>query len=223
MINWKDILGDWVLPLQEVFKDTKVIENLTTVNNFYKSGKVYPDQSNVFKAFKECPYAKLSVIILGQDPYHTENQATGLAFANPKDARMSPSLKIIQDTLARTVYKDEEFIFDQTLVSWANQGVLLLNTALTVEADKPLSHEHLWTQFTGKLLLRLNQFNSGLIYCLWGKHAQGFDVLINSLSNTILESTHPCSAHYRGEPWDCNHFVKINEQLKAYNNITIKW
>jgi len=229
------LVGDWERILDSVFKDQKVLDNLGHINRLYRISpiKIYPEQENVFKAFKECPYSKLSVVILLQDPYH-DGSATGIATANSNNTRiLSPSLKIIRDTIYREVYKlysigeaerlAIESQFDPTLVSWARQGILMLNTALTVEAGHPQSHQSYWSRFTELVLRKLSDINSGIIYCLWGKYADAYSIYINSNSNTILRCTHPAYASYRGLPWDCTHFNDINKYLKDFNNTTIIW
>jgi uracil-DNA glycosylase len=204
--------------------DPVVLRSLNTINGYYNDPDkiVYPDQEDVFKAFKECPYGKLSVVILLQDPYH-DGSATGIAMANKVGTRMSPSLRIVEDTVARTVYNYREFGFDPTLIKWERQGVILLNTALTVEKGKPLSHQDLWSYFTERLLTKLSTINSGIVYCLWGKHAQSYSMYINHNSNTVLMSNHPVYSAYRGIPWDCDDFNTINKYLKDFNNLTINW
>ena len=224
MISWNDLLGSWERVLSDIISDPIVRANLRTVNGYYLNGSllVYPSQINVFRAFKECPYDKLSVVIVLQDPYH-DGSATGIPMGNEPDTRMSPSLKIVKDTISRTIYKGQDFDFDPTLIKWERQGILLLNTALTVEAGKPLSHQKLWAYFTQKVFDKLSEINSGIIYCLWGKYAESYRMYINENSNTILTSTHPVYASYRGLPWDCDHFNKINDILKKNNNLYINW
>jgi len=224
-MDLKELVGDWDKFFESIFADNEVRINLSALNQRYKTGypKIYPDQKNVFRAFRECPYSKLSVVILLQDPYH-DGSATGIAMANDADTDiLSPSLRIVKDTISRTVYNSHEFDFDPTLISWEKQGVILLNTALTVEDDKPLSHQVLWARFTELLLTKLSEVNSGIIYCLWGKQAEKYAFLINWKSNTILTCTHPVASAYKRIPWDCDHFIKINDQLKKFNNISITW
>jgi uracil-DNA glycosylase len=219
------LVGTWDRILQDIFDNKEVISNLNTINNLYRRGptKIYPEQADVFAAFKECPYNKLSVVILLQDPYH-DGSATGIATANTIDTKkLSPSLQVMKDTICREIYKGEDFNFDPTLLSWERQGVLMLNTALTVETNHPQSHQIYWTKFTELALRRLSELNSGIIYCLWGKHADTYDIYINSLSNTILRCVHPVYASYRGVPWECRHFIEINKYLKDFNNTTIIW
>jgi len=228
MTTLKEMVGDWDLFMREIFNDPLIINNLNTINTYYKYSNngtgsiIYPEQINVFKAFQECPYEKLSVVILLQDPYHN-GSATGIAMANEVGTKLSPSLRIVKDIISKTIYNREEFNFDPTLVSWANQGVLLLNTALTVYKGKPGSHKDLWNAFTKAVLKKLSEINSGIIYCLWGNFAQEYIPLINSLSNTILLAKHPVASVYSGIPWECDHFVKINKQLKDFNNLNIIW
>lgn len=227
MIPLVDIVGEWDKFLFDILSNSTVTNNLNIINRLYLSGGaiIYPAQINVFKAFKECPYKKLSVVILLQDPYH-DGSATGIALANDKsmlDKRISPSLRIVEDAIARTVYNNREFNFDATLMKWVKQGVLMLNTALTVEAGKPLSHHDYWVAFTQLVLKKLSDCNSGIIYCLWGKYAESYAQYINPLSNTILRSTHPVYSIYSGKAWECDHFNMINKQLKEFNNTTIIW
>jgi uracil-DNA glycosylase len=182
-----------------------------------------------------CKYNKLKLQNLkiknfgdNNTPYH-DGSATGIAFANPltydtvKGKSLSPSLRIIKDAVSRTIYNGQDFDFDPTLINWAKQGVLLLNTALTVDGGSPTSHKHLWVDFTQRVLQKLSEVNSGIIYCLWGKYADSYSMYINSNSNTILRCNHPAYSVYQGIPWECDHFVMINTYLKNFNNITIEW
>jgi len=225
MIIGQDIVGDWDMFFEDIFDNKSVRANLNALNQRYlkKHPKIYPEQKNVFRAFKECPYSKLSVVVILQDPYHDGN-ATGIGLANPEGSTsFSPSLRIVKDTITRTVYNNHDFDFNPNLLNWANQGILLINAALTVEEGNPLSHMTLWARFTELFLTKLSQVNCGLIYCLWGKEANRYSYLINGETNTILRSSHPVSSIYRGIPWDCNHFVMINDQLKKFNNMSIIW
>lgn len=224
MITLYELVGSWQNFMKDIFANKEVIANLNKINNIYKTSprKIYPEQSDVFKAFKECPYEKLSVVILLQDPYH-DGSATGIATANRIGDSLSPSLQIIKDTICREVYEGHEFDFDQTLIKWEKQGVLMLNTALTVEAGHPQSHRIYWAKFTELVLRKLSEVNSGIVYCLWGKNAISYSMLLNHESNTILDCVHPVYTSYRGIPWICGHFNLINRYLKDFNNSTIIW
>jgi uracil-DNA glycosylase len=219
----KDIVGDWDRILLPILQVPNVINNLNKVYNRYREVRVYPKKEDVFKAFKLCPYNKLAVIILLQDPYH-DGSATGISLANNKEGgKISPSLRVVRDCISRTVYKGQDFDFDPTLEAWEKQGVLMLNTALTVEEGKPLSHYDYWDEFTRKLLVKLSEDNSGITYCLWGKNAANYEYFINKDSNTVLKAYHPVYSVYTGKVWECNHFVDINNRLKAFNNTSINW
>jgi uracil-DNA glycosylase len=224
MSKWKSIFGSWDTFFEDIISNKEVSNNLNIIRSYYNgSSIIYPSASNIFKAFKECPYDKLSVVIVLQDPYH-DGSATGIAMGNNTlQFRISPTLRVVKDTISKTIYNSEEFYFDSSLIKWSNQGVLLFNTALTVEKGKPLSHQHLWSTFTELFLKKLNTINSGIIYCLWGKHAEFYKQYINLSSNTVLITTHPMYSVYRGSPWDCNHFVEINRILKENNNLYINW
>lgn len=225
MTKWNNILGSWERIVLPILNHPNMRANLALINNLYKANNIviYPKQENVFKAFKECPYDKLKVVIILQDPY-TDGSATGIALANSSDKKvLSPSLRIVKDTIVRKVYKGRDFNFDPTLVNWAKQGILMLNSALTVEADKPLSHIKLWDTFTVRLLLELNSINSGIVYCLWGKQSESFRPYINEVYNNLMISTHPVYAAYKHIPWECDHFIKINEYLIKTNNTSINW
>jgi uracil-DNA glycosylase len=224
MSKWNSILGSWDRFLTPILEDEVVQKNLDVIRGYYLNSSfiTYPSPKNIFRAFRECPYDKLSVVIILQDPYH-DGSATGIGLGNESNKNLSPSLKVVKDTISRTVYKGQEFNFDHSLVSWANQGILLINTALTVEAGKPGSHIEIWAPFTEKVFQKLNLINSGIIYCLWGKSAGEYAKYINQGSNYILSYTHPAYASYRGEIWDCNHFNAINVILKENNNLHINW
>lgn len=224
MSKWKSIFGSWDIFFADIINNTKVSSDLNVIRSYYNSSSIiYPNANNIFRAFKECPYDKLSVVIILQDPYH-DGSATGIAMGNDvSQVKMSPTLRVVKDTVSRTIYNSEEFSFDPSLIKWCNQGVLMYNTALTVEKGKPLSHQHLWSTFTELFLKKLNTINSGIIYCLWGKQAEFYKQYINLSSNTILTATHPMYSVYRGSSWECNHFVEINKILKENNNLHINW
>jgi len=225
MSKWSSILGSWERFLTPILENELVSKDLDVIRSYYlgSSITVYPRAKDIFKVFRECPYNKLSVVIILQDPYH-DGSATGIAMGNDSSVyKMSPTLRIVEDTIARTVYTYREFNFDPSLISWCHQGVLMLNTALTVEKGKPLSHKHLWNNFTKQFLIKLSNFNSGIVYCLWGKSAIEYEKYINPKLNYILKDNHPMYSLYQNKLWECNHFNKVNEILKKNNNLYIKW
>lgn len=155
--------------------------------------------------------------------YKNEPVACGLAFAPRDPEYMPPSLRIIYETLKETVYSDElTFPVDLNMQEWAKQGVLLLNTALTVRKGKPGSHIPYWQFFTNAVIETLNE-TTGIIFLLWGNDAKKFRPMINETNHYILECSHPASSIYKKGPWECNHFTRVNEILKINHNEEIKW
>ena len=175
-------------------------------------GKTFPEKKFIFRCFEETPLEKVRIVILGQDPYHGEGQANGLAFAVNSEIKPPPSLKNIITESGCT---------DHTLLSWARQGVLLLNTTLTVMEGKPMSCAGIgWETYTDNALkYLLENTDNELIFCLWGRHAQAKKKLISSYDGiTILEASHPSplSAYKTEEAFmGCGHFKKINELIKG--------
>jgi len=183
---------------------------------------IYPPQKDIFNALKLTPFAEVRVVILGQDPYHGPRQAHGLAFSVQPGVPPPPSLQNIflelKNDLGCTAPKDG------FLEKWAKQGVLLLNTVLTVEAGKPQSHAGLgWEKFTDHVIQCLNDHPQGIVFLLWGAPAQQKSRLINPYKHRILTAPHPSplSAH-RGF-LGCKHFSKTNELLKQMGRGEIDW
>tara|TARA_R100000030_G_scaffold55450_1_gene41789 strand:- start:884 stop:1603 length:720 start_codon:yes stop_codon:yes gene_type:complete len=214
-------VGDWY-PLLEPILSSSYFNSLTTT---IKKGKaegriIYPDTKLTFRAFKLCQLKDLKVVILGQDPYH-DGSATGLAFANSGDGpRISPSLAWIKKALEHD-YDTLCLDFDYGLTSWADQGVLLLNTALTVEKGKAGSHTVLWNTFTKELLNYLTNTKDDIIFVLWGKKAQDYAKFIKG-NNKIVTAPHPAADAYTGGSagfHTSGTFRAINDFL----DIPIKW
>ena len=222
----KVIFGSWYGLLQPIFSTDYFKELIKTLDYLYKNYKIWPKKQNVFRSFKLTDYHNLKVVILGMDPY-ANSKANGLSFANSLDSgAISPSLRKIKEVIEDEYYQglnlhiDVEF--DQTLESWAKQGVLLINTALTVEEGKAGSHFKYWEQFTQFLLQRLSEFDSGVIYCLWGKNAQEYTQYINTDTNYVLHAEHPSYAARNGRKWDFS-FKSIDDLTIKLNNEKIKW
>jgi uracil-DNA glycosylase len=210
-MTWLSKLGDWGDVLSPLFSSPNFEATQKAIKAEKKKHAVYPAGADTFKAFELCQFQDTRVVILGQDPYHN-GQATGLAFA-VNDKRIPPSLKIITRELqAQYDYVPDEF--DYSLEHWAKQGVLLLNTALTVVKGNPASHIHLWSWWTPRILMKLSQSNSNIIFVLWGKQAQSYSKYIQS--QNILKSAHPAAEAYSGGKagfFGNGHFLKINEML----------
>jgi uracil-DNA glycosylase len=182
---------------------------------------IYPKKSNIFKAFELTSPNKAKVIILGQDPYHGFNQANGLSFSVPNKTNIPPSLRNIFKEIKNDLGIDNKKKGD--LSSWAKQGVLLLNTNLTVEEKKPGSHSNLgWELFTDKVISGLSK-KKGRVFMLWGRMAAKKANLIDSSKNLILISPHPSPlSAYRGF-FGCKHFSQCNNYLKQNSKKEINW
>jgi uracil-DNA glycosylase len=169
-----------------------------------------PPLKQVFRAFEECPYDKLKVVIVGQDPYPQLGVADGISFSCGNTKKVQPSLRYIFGEIERTVYQEYPTWQDPDLTRWSNQGILMLNTALTVEVGKIGSHYDIWKSFTAYLLDWLNTHDSGLVYLYMGKKAQEWSDLTDDNLNTKYFVKHPASAAYNGGKWDSEAvFMKI--------------
>ena len=218
MINsWNDIL--------EIEKQKSYFKNiLNYIETKRKQGIIiYPDNKNIFNAFKYTDYNNLKVVILGQDPYHGEGQAHGLSFSVQSNQKIPPSLKNIYKELSQDI-KGFQIPNHGNLTSWANQGVLMLNTVLTVENKKPHSHAKIgWKQFTDEIINIINKNKKNIIFLLWGKHAQQKCNSIDQKNNFILTAAHPSPlSAYRGF-LGCRHFSKTNQILAKNNQKIINW
>lgn len=188
------------------------------------SGKItYPPKEKILAAFRQTPFSQTRVVILGQDPYHGAGQANGLSFSVAKGVPVPPSLKNIFKEVSQSLdCKMPRHNGD--LSSWAKQGVLLLNTVLTVEHAKPQSHRNRgWETFTDAIIDYLNQSDRTIIFLLWGTPARKKKHLINQDKHKILEAPHPSplSAH-RGF-FGCDHFNKVNQILSDTGQKTVNW
>lgn len=210
-----------------VLKDEKQKSYFQNALNFVKeqraAGKtIYPPQNDVFNAFKYTTFDNVKVVIIGQDPYHGPNQAHGLSFSVKPGITPPPSLrnmfKELADDMGTTVPKDG------TLIKWAEQGVMLLNTTLTVERSKPLSHAKIgWEQFTDSVIKILNDKKEGLIFLLWGAHAQRKGQIIDSNRHHILTAAHPSPFSAERGFFGCKHFSKTNQLLRKMGKTEIDW
>lgn len=191
-------------------------------NNAKENKRFTPPLKDLFKAFEECPYDKLQVVMIGQDPYPQLDVADGIAFSCSKTGKEQPSLRFIFDELDRTVYKykfppeptdpNSREDYNPDLKRWSNQGILMLNTALTCEINKIGSHIDLWKPFISYILDCLNSHKSGLVYVYMGKKAEEWCALTNISDNHKFYIKHPASAAYSGSKWDSNDiFNKISE------------
>ena len=218
-------MSDWDTFLHNELQQPYMQKTLNAVENRRAQGvAVYPPESLVFNAFNVTPLNDIRVVILGQDPYHGEGQAHGLCFSVlPEVKKLPPSLKNMYKELATDI---EGFVIPEHgyLQSWAEQGVFLLNTVLTVEQGQAHSHKHLgWEQFTDNVIAHINANCDGVVFILWGAHAQKKGKGIDSTRHSILSGPHPSplSAH-RGF-FGCKHFSRTNELLLAQGKKPINW
>ncbi|CAA2930938.1 uracil-DNA glycosylase [Arsenophonus endosymbiont of Bemisia tabaci] len=215
--GWHDVIS--LEKEQDYFRNT-----LAYVAKARQHGTtIYPPQKDVFNAFRYTELSEVKVVILGQDPYHGPNQAHGLSFSVRPGIPTPPSLVNMYKELAKDI-ADFQYPNHGYLVSWAQQGVLLLNTVLTVEQGKAHSHAHLgWETFTDKVIAAINQHFSGVVFLLWGSHAQKKGQFIDNQKHFVLKAPHPSplSAH-RGF-FGCRHFSKTNEILIKQGLSPIDW
>ncbi len=217
MTTWQDALG----PQKEAEYFTRL---LARVESEREAGKViYPPQQDVFNALKFTPLESVKVVILGQDPYHGAGQAHGLCFSVLPGVKTPPSLVNIYKELATDI---DGFVIPEhgTLTSWAEQGVLLLNTVLTVEQGKAHSHAKWgWETFTDAVIDAVNRHQQGVVFLLWGSHAQKKGKHIDTSKHHVLSAPHPSplSAH-RGF-LGCKHFSQTNQLLSSQNKSPINW
>lgn len=211
---------DWEKILNQEFQKDYYIKLQSTIISLREHHNIYPSEENVFNAFKCTPFEDVKVVIVGQDPYHQPGQAMGLSFSVPKDWPLPKSLinifKELEDDLGIVNTHGD-------LSSWAKQGVLLLNTILTVEESKPLSHQKLgWETFTDRVFLELGKRKDPIIFVLWGKKAQEKKSLIGK-HHLFIESSHPSPlGAYRG--FIGSHpFSTINNQLIKLGKTPINW
>jgi uracil-DNA glycosylase len=183
---------------------------------------IYPKREDLFRAFDLTPFNKIKVVIIGQDPYHGEGQAHGLCFSVNKGIPLPPSLQNIYKEIESSCGVKMPKHGD--LSNWANQGVLLLNTILTVEANQPLSHQNKgWEVFTLQIIKAINQLDQPICFLLFGAHARSFKAYLNHPKHTVLETSHPSPlSNYRGFSGS-GVFKLCNEFLKNQGETPIQW
>ncbi len=217
MKTWTDVIG--------AEKEQAYFQHiLQQVQRARVAGRViYPPQAEVFNAFKLTEFEQVKVVILGQDPYHGPNQAHGLAFSVKPGVVPPPSLVNMYKELASDI-SGFRIPNHGYLVRWAEQGVLLLNTVLTVEQGQAHSHANFgWETFTDRVIAALNEQRENVVFLLWGSHAQKKGQFIDRQKHCVLTAPHPSplSAH-RGF-LGCRHFSKANQYLQAHNIVQINW
>jgi uracil-DNA glycosylase len=184
--------------------------------------RIFPPEDQWYAALTHTPLTEVSVVILGQDPYHQAGQAEGIAFSVPPGQKCPPSLSNIHRAVANDLGTPQDT--QTSLIPWAKQGVLLLNTVLTVRENTPNSHQHQgWEIFTQRVIETVSLMRSHCVFLLWGKQAGQYEALIDSTRHHILKSSHPSPlSAYRGF-LSCRHFSQTNAYLMAHRKQTIDW
>lgn len=217
------VLGaGWDAALASEFKKPYYKQLYTKIKSEYETRVVYPPSEEIFTAFSLTDLDDVKVLILGQDPYHEVGQAHGLSFSVKPGIQIPPSLQNIYKEL-----KDEMGLYipnNGYLTKWASQGVLMLNTVLTVRSGMANSHKGIgWEQFTDAAIEALNKLDKPIVYMLWGSNAQSKEKMLNNKKQLVLKAPHPSPlSAYRGF-FGCNHFIKCNEFLKANGISEIDW
>lgn len=184
------ITEKWDEILKEEYQKEYFIKLLKTLQIEYRTKTVFPKKSEVFRALRLTDYDQIKIVILGQDPYHGEGEAEGLSFSVKDGIRKPPSLRNIFKELNNDLGYDEPK--NGSLIKWAKEGVLLLNSMLTVEKDKPLSHKPLgWEQFTDEVIKKINEKETPVVFILWGAYARSKKKYITNPNHYIIESAHP--------------------------------
>ena len=204
-------------------------ELMKFVSSEYQNGQCFPPQDQIFKAFELTPLDQVKVVILGQDPYHGPGQAHGLAFSVPEGVPKPPSLV----NILKEVYKEDLNDFGTKssknrsgdLTHWAEQGVLLLNTVLTVSSGQAGSHQRMgWERFTNAVITEINDQLTGVVFMLWGRFAQQKIKLIDTSKHLVLSSGHPSPLSANRSLWfGCDHFNKANDYLNQNGRVKINW
>jgi len=217
------VSNDWSIHLDPLFKRESYLR-LTDFLTHQESNNLtlFPPKDQIFNAFELSNFKQTKVVIVGQDPYHNEHQAHGLSFSVPEGVKIPPSL--------RNIYQELELDLgippnpSGSLEHWAKQGVLLLNSALTVEKNSPGSHAKTpWVDFTESVIQLLSDKKQNLVFLLWGAHAQKKIELIDQNKHLVLNASHPSPFSAHKGFFGCKHFSKTNEYLKIHKLKSINW
>ena len=206
------ITEKWDEILKEEYEKEYFVKILKTLQIEYREKDIFPKKSDVFRALRLTDYDDIKIVILGQDPYHGVGEAEGLSFSVQDGIRKPPSLRNIFKELEDDLgYKEPE---SGSLIKWANEGVLLLNSLLTVEKDKPLSHKSLgWERFTDEIIKKINEKETPIVFILWGNFAKSKKVYITNPLHHVIESPHPSPFSARYGFFGSKPFSRANNYL----------
>lgn len=221
-INRIEIEDSWKNYLKEEFDKAYFKDLADFIKNEYGFKKIFPESKNIFKSFELCPFDQIRVVILGQDPYHGDGQANGLAFSVNPDFKLPPSLKNIFKEIKNDL--GIEPLNNGDLTRWAKQGVLLLNSTLTVESNKPGSHQKKgWEDFTDSIIKILSDSKDNIVFLLWGNYAREKGKIIDRKKHLVLESAHPSPFSAYNGFFGNKHFSKTNNYLREKGIPEIDW
>jgi uracil-DNA glycosylase len=214
--------NDWSSVLNDQFEQPYFKQLTQFLHEQYNEETVFPNQEHIFEALNKTPYEAVKAVILGQDPYHGNGQAQGLSFSVQPDVKLPPSLRNIFIELQEDIGCNPPA--NGSLLKWANEGVLLLNTVLTVKKGVANSHKGQgWEQFTDEIIKRLNKREQPIVFILWGKHAGEKKRFITSTQHLIIESPHPSPFSARKGFFGSKPFSKTNDYLKQCKVKEIDW
>ena len=214
--------NSWDILLKDEFQKPYYLNLRKFLVQEYKSQTIYPHMNNIFNALKYTDYKDVKVVILGQDPYHQPNQAHGLSFSVLKGVKAPPSLQ----NMYKEIYAEYGFPIPDhgELTYWAEQGVLLMNTVLTVRESQPNSHKGMgWEIFTDNVISLLNERPEPMVFLLWGANARAKKKIITNPNHLVLESAHPSPLSAYNGFFGNGHFKKANDFLKSKNITEIDW
>lgn len=216
------ITKEWDQLLKEEFSSKEYKELREFLKVEYSTKTIYPSMYDIFNSMKYTSFEDLKVVLLGQDPYHNEGQAMGLSFSVPDGEKIPPSLvNMYKELQAETGIKPKN---TGNLIGWAKQGVLLLNTVLTVRAHQANSHKGMgWEFFTDAIIEKISKHKEHVVFLLWGSNARSKKALIDKDKHLILECAHPSPLSAYNGFFGCGHFVKTNEYLIKHGQKPIDW
>lgn len=216
------ITEQWDELLEKEFNSEQYLNLREFLKSEYSKYTVYPSMYDIFNSMKMTAFDDIKVVIIGQDPYHEEGQAMGLSFSVPKGIEIPPSLKNIY----KEISSETGFAMPNhgDLTGWATQGVLLLNTVLTVRKGQANSHKNKgWEAFTDGIIKKISEKKQNVVFLLWGANARSKKALIDTKKHLVLETVHPSPLSAYNGFFGSGHFVKTNEYLKANGQQTIDW
>lgn len=226
-----EMLGSWYTPLKHFVSGPEFAKIGNQLMEYAQKGEIVtPVFDNIFRAFSECPYSELKMVVIGQDPYPGtfphRHVADGIAFSARGEETPPKSLQFILKAIEDDLYDGLNLPLSVTtdLTPWAAQGILMLNTSLTTNLGRINAHKGLWDPFIEYLLTFLNEHQRGLIFVFLGKQAQEFRTLVRESRHFILTASHPSSANYNGGTWEHNHlFARIDKIMKETHGLSFSW